>query len=153
MKKKLIIGLVILVIITIISLFLIMNYQKEEKDNLYTIITDDQFKTLLNDGGTHYDTKYEVDLSKKIVTKYESYYIGFKGYKYENKVLYEKKLTNKEKNKIKELFEDIIDNKEIYSEDKEKTYMFYTFKFKDNEDILIYDKEVIDKIEQLLKEE
>ena len=65
MKKKITIILIIIIIIACTLFILLKNNKlvsnKYIFDNTYVIETDDQLKTLQNDGGSYYDRKYFID--------------------------------------------------------------------------------------------
>lgn len=138
-------------IIACLLCFLIYNNfdSKKEKYELVTVVTYYKFTTLMNDGGTHYDRKYILDFKEKKLKKYEDYYVGFEGLKYKDKLLYEKKLDNKSIEEFNYLLEDIINNKDKYENDYEKTYIYYTISSDKFEEIKIYDKTIIQKIEDI----
>lgn len=54
------------------------------------------FKTMQDDGGSHTSQYYIIDFKDKVATKYEDCYVGFKGYRYQRKLLYSKSLNNSE---------------------------------------------------------
>ena len=114
MKKKITVVLIIIIIVASTLFILLKNNKivssKSIIDNTYVIETDDQFKTLKNDGESYYDRRYLIDLKKKTVSKKESYYEGFVGEKYKDKELYTKSLNRKEIKEIKEIIKEIINN-------------------------------------------
>ena len=155
MKKKIALVLIIIIIIACTLLILIKNNKlissKSTFDSTYIIETDDQFKTLQNDGGSYYDRKYIIDLKKKTVSKKESFYEGFVGEKYKNKELYTKKLNKKEIKEIKEIIKEVINNYEEKVPNPMDAYTYYILSCKTYEEIKIYDPDIIDRIEKLLK--
>ena len=136
-KKIIFVTIIVISILTGISL-LLMNKQSKE----YIIITDARFKTLLNDGGTHYNIYYKIN--NNIVQKYEDYYIGFKGYKYKEKLIYEKKINNKIKKEFIKLI-NVLMNKD----DNNSNYSYYEIKVNKTQKI-ISNKESIDLIEDII---
>ena len=67
---------------------------KINQNQQYTIITNMKSQTMLNDGGSHTNVYYEIDLLNNEIIKYEDHYIGFKGYEYQGKILYKKNINN-----------------------------------------------------------
>lgn len=145
MKRKLIMPVILSLTLIITVLYFYYNQSKQK----YDLITYDRFLTLQDDGGTHYDRKYTIDLFKKTVIKKEDYYKGFQGIQYKDKTLYQKKINNQEVKKIKNLMEDIIKNQKQYSIDQEKSYLYYSL-YVNNQEIKIYDPKIIQKLEKLL---
>lgn len=144
-------------IILIICIYIVLGkeFNKSNTNNAnenYEIITYDRFITMQNDGGSHYDTRYIIDLDNKQVKKLADYYKGFSGYVYKDKVLYEKKLSDDETNELKKIIDDIIDNKDAYSIDKDNTYEYYTLNSDVLDEIKIYDRDVIKNLEDILSE-
>lgn len=147
-NRLVIIGIIIAIIVIIGVVIGVFNANKV--NDIHELITYDRFTTLLNDGGTHTNTRYEINFSKKKVTKLEDYYIGFKGYEYQNKELYTKDLTKEEIAQLKEIFKKITENKDNYSIDNEKTYIYYTYVY-EGQEINVYEKVIIDSLEEILK--
>ena len=151
MRKKITVVLIIIIIVASTLFILIKNNKlipsKSTFDNTYVIETDDQLKTLQNDGGSYYDRKYFIDL-KKTVSKKEDYYEGFVGEKYKDKELYTKSLTKKE---IKDIIKQVINNYEENVPNPIDAYTYYILSCKSYKEIKIYDPDIIDKIEKLLK--
>lgn len=143
-----IVFIIFLLVSTVLYCLLRLNIKEENK---IILVTYDRFLTLQDDGGTQYDRRYEIDFSKKTVTKLEDYYKGFEGLQYQNKKLYQKELTKKESDKLKELLKEISSKKNDYEQDLEHTYMYYELK-QNNTNIKIYDKKVIQELEVLLRE-
>lgn len=150
MKDKflVVVPCIIVVVLSLFTMYFNSQVEVELASNVVTVITSDRFMTLQNDGGTHYDTKYEVDLNKKKVTYYESYYKGFEGLQYKDRKLYDKSLNAEEIEKFKKLILDIEENQDIYSIDYDHTYMYYVVEYDDME-IKIYDKDVISRLEEI----
>ena len=89
-----IVFIIFLLVSTVLYCLLRLNIKEENK---IILVTYDRFLTLQDDGGTHYDRRYEIDFSKKTVTKLEDYYKGFEGLQYQNKKLYQNELTKKKR--------------------------------------------------------
>jgi len=167
MKNKKVIGIILLAIL-IVGLMVIGYLKfsknndyiyKEEKnieefiidnENKYLIRTNDQFMTMQNEGGSHVDTYYEIDLAKKASIKKQDRYKGFEGWVYQGKVLNKKVLTDKEISDLKEIFDNIIANKDSKVEDK-LDFSYYTLSTKDYEEIKIYDKQTKQDILEIVE--
>ena len=81
-KKILFILMISIVIVIIASVVVIMKLDASSK---YVITTDMKLLTMRDDGGTHYNIYYEIDLQKSTVKKCEDYYEGLDGYVYKGK--------------------------------------------------------------------
>lgn len=112
----------------------------------YKIITDFQYKTLQNDGGSHINVYYQVNLKKNKIIKYEDKYVGFKGYKYKDKIIYEKIINNSINSKLKTIIEDLIAKEDI---NDKNNYSPYVIEFDDIKKE-IYNSESIDLLENIL---
>lgn len=148
-KFKIFIPCLVLIGLTFIVVTLNNLADDDNISDTVTIITSDRFSTLMNDGGTHYDTKYVIDFNDKSVSYYESYYKGFIGPVYEDKRISNKILTKEEIRDVKMLILDIKKNKDDYGNDRYHTYMYYTL-IDGDERVDIYDTSIITKIESLL---
>lgn len=94
----------------------------------------------MSDGGIYYNVRYNVDLTNKKVIKVQDYYKGLEGYKYKNRIIFEKKLSDKEIEQIKE----------NYSGKKISIIGCYEIDHINDETIEVYSKEYINRIEELL---
>ena len=150
MKKGLICLIIILSLIIIVQIY--WQFIKRDeidsaiKEKIYTIVTDEQFVTLQNDGGTHHNIYYIVDFNTKGIKKYEDYYIGFKGYEYKDKLIYEKKLDDDKATKLNKIIAVILSNEDI---NQNNNYNYYIIKDK-NEEIKIYNKNNINELKKIL---
>ena len=150
--KKIILGSIILVIaVTIIVPIYYQFIRRDEidtaiKEKIYTIVTDEQFVTLQNDGGTHHNVYYVIDFNTKVIKKYEDYYIGFEGYEYKDKLIYEKKLDDDKTAKLNKIIDEILTKEDT---NPDKNYNYYIIKDK-NEEIKIYNKNNINKLKTIL---
>lgn len=122
-------------------------YYIKETNNYYNykIITDFQYKTLQNDGGSHINVYYQVNLEKNKIIKYEDKYVGFKGYEYEEKIIYEKIINNSMNLKLKTIIEDLITKEDI---NDKNNYSPYVIEF-DNNKKEIYNNESIKSLENI----
>lgn len=152
--KKIICGIIIVLIS--ISVILSIYFQFTEKDNIdkaikekvYTIITDTQFHTLENDGGSHTNIYYVVDFQTKIISKYEDRYIGFKGYEYKDKLIYEKELSKDKSKELNLLIDEILSKDDINTDNN---YNYYIIKDKTKE-YKIFNTSNISKLKKILIE-
>lgn len=154
-QNKLFIIPISIVLIVLILIFLgnyFLNSQnkfKLDSDNKYQIITDVRYKTMRNDGGSHTDIYYEIDLDSSTVTKIkDDYYanIGSKS-KIEKNILYTKEIDSNMKKQVKSLIDEVT--KKEYSRD-ENRYNYYTIlglNLKKD----IYNSDTIIKIEGVLQ--
>ena len=102
-----------------------------------------------NDGGSHTNIYYEIDLNENNVAKRADKYVGFEGYEYKEKMIFSKKLNETEKNELKLMLDNAIKN------GTEKTdkinFNFYLISSFNNKDIKVYDKDVIDRFKDILE--
>ncbi len=154
MKKYMCIILAIITIILAVCFIIYYKFFRTAKEFIldsedkYIITTNHSTMTAMSDGGTHYDIRYNVDLGKRKVTIVQDYYKGFEGYKYKNRILFEKKLSAKEVEQIKELFNEIKENN---SGNNNGIFVGYKLEHINDEPIVISSREYIDRIEELLE--
>lgn len=155
--KKIYIFIVIAIICISFIVGFIINYKffrtandfiLDDEDK-YIVTTNTAIMTAISDGGTHYDVRYNVDLKNKKVIKVEDYYKGLEGYKYKNRIKFEKRLNDEEIEQIKELFNELKENS---FEKENKVSGFYKLEHMKDETIKIYSDDIINKIEDLLGE-
>ena len=103
----------------------LLNKQNVEISSAYTIITDMRWKTMQDDGGSNFNIYYEINLNNNIVKKYEDHYIGFKGYEYQKKLLYEKSIDNNINFEINNLLTDLLSKDDV---NDTNNYSPYTIK-------------------------
>lgn len=154
MNKKYvcIITIIVAILVVICSIvyykfFRTAKYFVLDNEDKYIVTTNEATMTAMSDGGTHYNVRYNVDLTNKKVIKVQDYYKGFEGYKYKNRIIFEKNLSDKEIEQIKTLFKEI---KESYSERNNSTIGCYKIDHINDETIEVYSKQYIDRIEKLL---
>lgn len=160
MKKKVLLLILIIVIVImglIVAKVIIdkkQSYPKSDftldNDNMYKITTSAKWVTMQNDGGSHTNIYYQIDFNENKVTKCEDKYVGFEGYEYQGKVLYSKEISEKEKQELKSILENISNNSE--EEFEVMNFNFYILSSSNNEDISIYDKDIINSLQELLEE-
>lgn len=153
MKK--IVGGIIIILISIgiiLSIYFQFNAKdsidKSIKEKIYTIVTDTQFHTLENDGGSHTNVYYVVDFQTKKIKKYEDRYIGFQGYEYKDKLIYEKELSNDKAKELNTLIAEILSKDDI---NIDNNYNYYIIKDKSKE-YKIYNINSISKLKKILLE-
>ena len=153
MKKSekillIILGVLIVICLSVFFIFKIMNKNSVKYD--YVFVTDMAIKTMLNDGGTHTDIYYEVDLKNNSVVKKQDEYKGFEGKVSEN-ILKTYRINNSKNKKIKEIFDKIIEEKDIdISSSSVYTSYYYVLKFND-EEIITYNSNLINEFESMFK--
>ncbi len=114
--------------------------------NTYILTTDYCFKTMQNDGGSNTNIYYQIDLENNFVNKCEDKYVGFKGYEYQGKILSSKKIDSNQNSKIKEIIDTIIDKKDEEKDIEKTSYMYYTLKTIDENEIMVNDYDLIKKL-------
>ena len=124
----------------------LLNNMYDLKTQQYTIVTDSKYQTLLNDGGSNYNIYYELDLNSNIIKKYEDHYIGFKGYEYQKKLVYEKLINNDISIEMNELLFDLFLKEDI---NDTNNYSPYTIKSNHKEKD-IYNEKSINSLQTLL---
>ena len=85
MKKRIILVIITVsvCIASIILLYLKFNTKFEVNTiDKYIFTTDMKWLTMQNDGGSHINIYYQVDLQNNIIKKCQDEYKGFKGYVY-----------------------------------------------------------------------
>lgn len=150
-KKIIPIIILCLLLIIIFSVYIFNknNYSFNlNSENKYKIETDMRWITMQNDGGSHTNIYYEVDLDNKVVSKFEERYqanLGGKPKINKNKI-YEKKIDDKLQNHIKILFNEIIIKPDVNEPKNDNFFTIYT----SNNEKNIYNKETIQKITEVL---
>ncbi len=120
-----------------------------DSDKRFIITTDSKYNTMQNDGGSHINIYYQVDLEEKVAYKLQDKYVGFKGYEYKGHLMNKKELSDEDVLEIEELVDKMIKDKDQVPE--EETYKFYTLETKDYEEIKITNKDYQLKIVDLLE--
>lgn len=159
MKKSLLIKIIvgICLALTVAGGIIVLNINRKqnlkvessrgaEKQNYdFKIITDVKFRTLQNDGGSHINIYYLVNLKKNKIVKYEDKYVGLKGYEYKDKIVYEKYIDDTINTKLQDTILDLTTKKDI---NKKNNYNYYTIEDGNNEKI-IYSDESIEALENI----
>jgi len=161
MKQKTLICVIISILIILAIVIWILNNKKTDNtdiynkldfidnENKYIITTNTKWISMQNDGGSHTDIYYQLDLNGNIVKKCEDKYVGLKGYEYQGKILFSKELNDIEKSQLKSIFDNIIKNR---TEKVDKiNFDFYIISLFNNEDIKIYDNDIINSIKNILE--
>ena len=150
-NKKIIIGVFVVVLIAVIATVVLLLPKKDSGVTKYTIITDSKFITMQNDGGSHINIYYEVNVKSGEIKKLADSYVGFQGYEYEGKELYKKTIKGDILKELKKLLEDLV-NEEDKSDDTH--YSSYVIKYGDKqrdvyrEDSVKALREILSKIDE-----
>ena len=160
MKKKTLIlcAMAILLILVAIIIGKLTNKKEDaytqssfvlDNENKYVITTNTKWISMQNDGGSHINVYYEIDLNENTIIECADKYVGFKGYEYERKIVSTKKINDVEKNELKSILNDAI--KKASDKVEEINFDFYLISSFDNENIKIYDKDTINKIKSIVE--
>lgn len=159
MKKKILICvIVILLILVAIIIGMLKNKEKDsytqsnfvlDNENKYVVTTNTKWISMQNDGGSHTNIYYEIDLNENTIVECADKYVGFKGYEYERKIVSTKKINDIEKNELKSILNNAIKNGTDRVE--EINFNFYVISSLGNEDIKIYDKDTINNIKVIVE--
>ena len=125
-----------------------------DTDNKYLFQTNEHFMTMQNDGGSHVDRYYQIDLDKRKVELLADKYKGFEGWEYQGRILYSKVLSSEETNNLKRVLNRMIENKDLINEDElelSERFNHYTLSTKQYKDIKVYDKELINEFLGILE--
>lgn len=115
-------------------------------DSSYIVTTNIRWKTMQNDGGSHTNVFYIIDMDTgSVIKKRENYDAKTKNK--DSSVVYKKKIDDNLLEKSKEVFDNAISDVTI----RDKTYDFYTIEY-NNVESYIYNKDTIDSIESILTE-
>lgn len=159
-EKIILIVLGVLVVICLVVFFLFNNDNKnnsnnDNKNNLvldgeYVFVTNMSYKTMANDGGNHVDIYYEVNLRNNVVVKKQDEYKGFEG-KVSEKILRTYAINDYQKNKIKNIFDKIIEEKDKEIDYSKIDRMPYTLKTSDGLNVKTYNDDLINQFEMFFK--
>ena len=157
MKKKILIfAIVSVLIVSGIIVLTLINKNKYiqsnfvlDNENKYIVTTNTKWMSMQNDGGSHTNIYYQIDLNEKSIIKCEDKYVGFKGHEYKGKIIFSKKINDIEKNELETILNDAIKNN-IYKEEN-MNFNYYIVSSFNNEDVKIYDTDSIEKIESLIE--
>ena len=119
------------------------------ESNKYIIVTDTRWMTMRDDGGSHDNIYYEIDIEKKEVVKIGEYYhanITSGTPTTEKSIFYSITLNDELLKETKDLIDEITKKEDI---DIDKNYNFYTIK-SSNEEKDIYNRDTINDIKILL---
>ena len=123
MMKKMIV--LISTIGVCILIFMFFTYKKTyfntfslNSDSKYIVTTDSAFMTMLDDGGSYRNTYYEINLSENIIKKKEDNYnknlsdslLKRNIETYEGKVLSKQEINSEQNNRLRELFDYIVND-------------------------------------------
>jgi len=120
MKRKIVLAIIVILLIVVIIFIdnIIINKEQYynssdfvlDNENKYKIITNMKWITMRDDGGSHTNIYYQIDLNENKVIKCADEYVGFKGYQHEGKILYSKQISEKEKQDLKLILDNISNN-------------------------------------------
>lgn len=105
----------------------------------YKVITDLRYRTTLNDGGSYHNEYYLVNFTKGKVEKYEDVYIGFQGFKYKDRFLYQKDIPDDMKNELETLLDRLVIEEDVNDDNNYSPYVIND----DNQEKSIYNSESI----------
>ena len=115
-------------------------------DYYYEITTDYRFITSQNDGGSHINIYYKVYLDDFYVEKYQDKYVGLKGYEYQGKQIYRKKISPSLAIEMNELLEDLLKKEDV---NDTKNYSPFVIK-KYNKEKSIYNEQSIKSLRDMI---
>ncbi len=124
--------------------------KKEVNKNEYIIKTDMKYRTMQNDGGSHIDIYYQIDFNKKLSIKFQSKYVGLKGYEYEAKNVNEKNLSDDEVNRLRLIIDEAWTKKDE-KKDIPLDNSYYTIVDVNDISAIVLDKNVIDEINKIVE--
>lgn len=112
----------------------------------YVIVTDMKYLTMQNDGGSHTSIYYEIN--DDTVIKLQDEYVGFVGYKYQRKVLYQIKTKEEVLANLKTLLDHMIS---MGNDEPGGSFVPFTIK-RGEEEVILFHEEKIQEIKELLKQ-
>lgn len=152
-KKRIwiiIISVVLLLGLGLTTIFLKRNLTefKLDRKSRYIVITDMKYMTMANDGGSHTNLYYEIDLDKKVVhIVTESYRANMGGTPESKKKVDTKKISPQLAEDLKELFTNLLAKEDIKDP---SNYRFYTIKNMETTKN-IYNTDSINSLKELLE--
>lgn len=151
---KIVVPSIILIFLIIVAIYLAFlnksDYSFElNNKNKYKIETDMQWRTMQNDGGSHTNIYYNVDLNKNIISKIkENYQANLSGKpKTTISKIYEKEIDIKLQKELKSLLNEIIEKEDI---NETKNYHCFTI-YSMSHEKKIYNINTIEKINNILE--
>jgi len=152
--KKIIVGVILIVVA---ACFFNYMYDKNQyifelEGNKYIIETDDGQITMMNDGGSHTDIYYEINLDENIVERVSESVdyskVGPGGIPEINKkIMYTKNIDAKMQQEIKKTLAQVLEKEDI---NDSKNYHYFVISTESTEKT-IYNKKTIKKLKKLLK--
>lgn len=113
----------------------------------YKITTDYKYITMQNDGGSNKNIYYLVSLGEKKIIKCEDSYIGFKGYEYKDKIIYEKRIYDDTIQELSLLIKDLFNKIDVGGE---RNYSPYTIEVNGDKKT-IYNSESINALKNIFE--
>lgn len=129
------------------------NFELDSNDK-YRISTDSSMLTMQNDGGSNTNIYYAIDLKTKKLYQVEDVYVGFEGYKWQNKINYLKLLSDSDIKELKRIIEQMIKNPENtmpYNSILEEG-LYYIVSTNKKDQIKVYNRGLIDEFNNIVKE-
>jgi hypothetical protein len=134
-------------------------------NNKYFVITNEEKLTYMSDGGSNYNSYYEIDLDNKTIVYLEDHYMGGKGYDYIGRVLAKKEISDEVAEKLKSLFNtvfsnttsgllDIENNNKPAGQEKYSIIQllnYYRFSNQEYSEIKVYNEDIINEFNNLVK--
>ena len=111
----------------------------------YEITTDLIYRTTSNDGGSYHNEYYLVSFTEGKIEKYEDVYIGFQGFKYKDRFLYQKDIPDDMKNELKTLLDRLVIEEDVNDDNNYSPYVIND----NNQEKRIYNSESIRLLEDI----
>ena len=161
MKRKLLIILTIILFIVVLTTGIIIYKKNTYPKTRFVLDNENKFEIIrpsltLSDGGSFAKWYYQIDLNENIVIECVDTYDGSisskkKGYVYKGKIENIKTLTQAEKHELKSILEQVTNN--VSNQSDKQSWDYALLKSFNKEDIEIYDKDIRNKLIELLQAE
>lgn len=154
-SKMFMIFILSIILIFVISTLCLYVFHKSEytfelnSENKYRIETDMQWITMQNDGGSHTNIYYNIDLDNNVISKISEEYQANLGGNPKTTIneIYSKELDFKLQKNLKSLLAEVMEKEDV---NENKNYNFFTITTLNTEKI-IYDLNTIEKISNILE--
>lgn len=129
-----------------------------DSSSKFKITTDEKYNTMLNDGGSHTDIYYNIDLDNHIYEKISnSFHANLGGSaKSENKVIYRKYINSEINEEVKNLLNNLKENEDVNDTNNYSPYELKSLNFNKsiyNEKSISELKTVLEKVDKFSKKE